>query len=55
MIVMDIREDGSELLTGTMTPLDRREVIRAHSRFIDLVQDERSVFQSDLVLDGVRR
>jgi uncharacterized protein YndB with AHSA1/START domain len=57
---LDFRVGGGEAARGTFVPADsaepeQREHIEYHSRFLDIVTDERIVYTYELLLDGRRR
>jgi uncharacterized protein YndB with AHSA1/START domain len=52
---LDFRVGGGEIARGTFTPVDVPEHIEYHSRFLDIVTNERIVYTYELLLDDRRR
>jgi uncharacterized protein YndB with AHSA1/START domain len=52
---LDFRVGGGEVMSGAFAPAGVEEHIEYRSRFLDITDDERVVFASELVLDGRRR
>lgn len=52
---LDFRVGGAEIAENVFAPSGVEEHVAYRARFLDIVADERILFSSELVLDGLRR